>query len=83
MPHDGSVDLSDQRNRQGAGGSQSIDDELLRLVADRMILESQSGDLEYRLDIRVSLAADNPVRVPFSRVIPITKISWAVASMSS
>ena len=45
MPDDAPVHLGHQRNRQGAGGAQRLDDELLGVVADRQRREGRDGDV--------------------------------------
>ena len=51
MAHDGSVNLGNQRDRQGAGSPQCANYKLLGVIAVGAIFESGDGDLCYCLDI--------------------------------
>lgn len=51
VTHDVSVDFGDQRDGQGAGGPQGIDDQVLGLMAIRMIGECGDVDLSNRVVI--------------------------------
>jgi len=59
MPDHTAVHFCDERYREGLGGAQRLDDELLRVVAYLQGLERRDGHLGNRADIVVRFVPDN------------------------
>ena len=58
MAYHTTIDFGNERYREGLGGAQCLDDELLRVIADLQGLERCNRHFGYAADIGVSLAPD-------------------------
>jgi hypothetical protein len=68
MTDDTAVQFRNQRYGEGLGGTQGLNDELLRVVADFQGFERSNCDFGYRTDIGVSLVPDNCAWIRGARV---------------
>ncbi len=65
------IHFCDKRYRQGLGGAQCLDDELLGVIADLQRLKRRNGHLGYRTHIGIGFAPDNDLRIHVIRVTPL------------
>ena len=63
MPYHTAIGFCDERYREGPGGAQCRDDELLRVLADLQGLERGDSHLGDRAHIGIGFASDNDFRI--------------------
>jgi hypothetical protein len=68
VPHDLAVELGDQRQCQSACGPERIDDQMLRLLAERVVLERSQVDVSECVVVALGLWADSHEAAPIGYV---------------